>query len=73
MRQPNTSKMIPMVVRDEFGKLELVFVETNSTEIRKPTKSKKPSTTTDSPRGKRGKTSPNFISMHQILYKVDFG
>lgn len=55
MRQPNTSKMIPMVVRDEFGKLELVFVESNSTETRKPQKNTRHTTTTNSPRGKRGK------------------
>lgn len=65
MRQPNTSKMIPMVVRDEFGKLELVFIETNSTEIKKRTNPTRHSTTTNTPRGKRGKTFPNFISMQK--------
>lgn len=69
MRQPNTSKMIPMVVRDEFGKLEIVLVETNGTEW-KPPKTIRHTPTTNSPRGKRGKTYLKFISMQK--YCVEF-
>lgn len=70
MRQPNTSKMIPMVVRDEFGKLELVFVETNTTDNRKPQKPPRHTTTTNPPRGKRGKTTLNFISMQKYCVEL---